>query len=42
MLGYAIPNRVLELIDPYRVKARPAGSFPDAVAWPDAVEWPVG
>ena len=42
--GYAIPNRVLELIDPYRskvtTKTTPTYSFPDAVAWPDSVENP--
>lgn len=38
-IGFAIPNRVLELIDaiPGR-KATPTYSFPDAVAWPDSVE----
>lgn len=40
-IGYAIPNRVLELIEPYRTKAAPTYSFPDAVAFPDPVEWPV-
>lgn len=38
-VGFAIPNRVLELIDaiPGR-KASPSYSFPDAVSWPDSVE----
>lgn len=45
--GYAIPNRVLELLAPYMtlgVGSRPAAvsySFPSAVAFPDPVEWPV-
>lgn len=40
-LGYAVPNRVLELLGPYMTTAaQPTGSFPDAVAWPDPVEWP--
>lgn len=39
-VGYAIPNRVLELIDPYRSRTAPVFSFPDAVAHPDPVEWP--
>lgn len=38
-VGYAIPNRVLELIDPYRTKASPTYSFPDAVAYPDPAQW---
>jgi hypothetical protein len=44
--GFAIPNRVLELLAPYMnagVGAKPASatySFPDAVAYPDPVEWP--
>lgn len=45
--GYAIPNRVLELLAPYMaagIGSRPAAasfSFPDAVAFPDPAEWPV-
>lgn len=45
--GFAIPNRVLELLAPYMnagTGAKPASasySFPDAVAYPDPVEWPV-
>ena len=44
--GFAIPNRVLELIAPYMTSgfgSKPAASsysFPDAVAYPDPVEWP--
>lgn len=38
--GFAIPNRVLELIAPYITKTGPLYSFPDAVAFPDPVEWP--
>jgi hypothetical protein len=37
-IGYAIPNRVLELIDPWRTRSAPRGSFPDAVSYPDPVE----
>lgn len=37
-VGFAIPNRVLELIEPYMVRVRPSGSFPDATCWPDPVE----
>lgn len=43
--GFAIPNRVLELLAPYMtagIGAKPAAatfSFPDAVAHPDPVEW---
>lgn len=40
--GYAIPNRVKELLGLFAVTTADAtGSFPDAVAWPDPVEWPV-
>ena len=45
--GFAIPNRVLELLAPYMnagTGAKPASasySFPDAVAFPDPAEWPV-
>lgn len=45
--GFAIPNRVLELLAPYMgagAGAKPSAvsySFPDAVAFPDPVEWPV-
>lgn len=40
--GFAIPNRVLELLGPYiTTTAAPRFAFPDAVAHPDAVEWPV-
>ena len=40
--GFAIPNRVLELLGPYiTARATPTYSFPDAVAFPDPVEWPV-
>lgn len=39
-VGFAIPNRVLELLDPYLSKSTPTFSFPDAVAFPDPVEWP--
>lgn len=45
--GFAIPNRVLELLAPYMTDglgarpAQPSYSFPDAVAYPDPVEWPV-
>ncbi len=44
--GYAVPNRVLELLAPYltdglgQSPAAPRHSFPDAVAYPDPVEWP--
>lgn len=44
--GFAVPNRVLELLAPYMGAglgsrpSSPAYSFPDAVAWPDPVEWP--
>lgn len=40
--GYAIPNRVRELLEPYLSTSggTPVYSFPDAVAWPDTVEWP--
>lgn len=34
-VGYAVPNRVLELLGPYRRKAKPTFSFPDAQPWPD-------
>lgn len=37
--GYAIPNRVKELIAPDVGRATATGSFPDARAWPDAAEW---
>lgn len=37
-VGYAIPNRVRELIGPYLARYSPTGEFPDAVAWPDPVE----
>lgn len=37
-VGYAIPNRVRELLQPYLVQAAPAYSFPDAAYWPDAAE----
>lgn len=37
--SYAIPNRVLEMIEPFRSKARPAGSFPTATLWPDDTVW---
>lgn len=46
--GFAVPNRVLELLAPYMssgIGAKPAVStfsFPDAVGHPDPVEWPVG
>lgn len=39
--SFAIPNRVLELIDDYLISnssSTPTGSFPDSVAWPDSVE----
>lgn len=39
-VGYAIPNRVKELLDPYLGSTSPTYAFPDAAAWPDAVEWP--
>lgn len=40
--GFAIPNRVLEILGPYiTARATPSYSFPDAVAYPDPVEWPV-
>lgn len=41
--GFAIPNRVMELLGPYisGTSGSPVGSFPDAVAYPDPVEWPV-
>jgi len=38
--GFAIPNRVRELISPWAAPAAtgaPLGSFPDAPRWPDAV-----
>lgn len=44
--GFAVPNRVLELLAPYMSSGtgtKPAAStfsFPDAVAHPDPVEWP--
>lgn len=38
--SYSIPNRVLELIHDYRVKATPTGSFPDAPCWPEPAGWP--
>jgi hypothetical protein len=43
--GFAIPNYVLELIQPYLMASAltgggPAFSFPDAYAFPDAVEYP--
>lgn len=44
--GFAVPNRVLELLAPYmtsgtgRKPAASSYSFPDAVAFPDAVESP--
>jgi len=46
--GFAVPNRVLELLAPYMsagTGTKPAAStfsFPDAVGHPDPVEWPVG
>lgn len=36
--GYAIPNRVRELLQPYLAGTSPTYSFPDAAAWPDAIE----
>lgn len=36
--GYAVPNRVLELLDPGLARAEATGSFPSAGGWPDAVE----
>lgn len=39
-VGFAIPNRVLELIDLDLSKTSPTYSFPDAAAWPDSVERP--
>ena len=45
--GFAVPNRVLELLAPYMSAgsgSKPAAStysFPDAVAFPDPAEWPV-
>lgn len=39
-VGYAIPNRVAELLQPYLARTSPTYSFPDAVAWPDSVEYP--
>lgn len=39
-VGYAIPNRVLELLGPTLAAATPRGSFPSATGWPDPVEWP--
>lgn len=42
--GFAVPNRVVELITPWLVEglgdvpASPIGSFPDAPGWPDPVE----
>lgn len=40
-VGYAIPNRVKELLDAYLTTTAPTYSFPDAVAFPDPAEWPV-
>lgn len=37
-LGYAVPNRVLELLDPGLARAAPVGSFPTSRGWPDPVE----
>jgi len=39
--GFAVPNRVLELLRPYLSSPGPTGEFPDAVAFPDPVEWPL-
>lgn len=41
LLGFAIPNRVKELLGPWLTGSAPAaavGSFPDAADWPDPVE----
>lgn len=38
-VGYAIPNRVLELLGVDLNRPTPRSSFPDAAAWPDAVEY---
>lgn len=43
--GFAVPNRVLELLAPYMARgagANPASAshaFPDAAGWPDPVEY---
>lgn len=39
-VGYAIPNRVKELLEPVRIKTSAMSSFPAAMSWPDSVEWP--
>lgn len=44
-IGFAIPNRVRELIEPWAAGSirggRATGSFPDAACWPDPNNWPV-
>lgn len=37
--GFAIPNRVLELLHSDATKPAAVGSFPAASSWPDPVEW---
>lgn len=36
--GYAIPNRVRELLQPFTARTEARGSFPTAGWWPDPVE----
>lgn len=38
-IGFAIPNKVADLLVAVHEKPGPTGSFPAAAAWPDPVEW---
>lgn len=40
-IGYAIPNRVKELLGISLAQSGPSYEFPEAVAFPDPAEWPV-
>lgn len=39
LLGFAIPNRVAELLQDSSTTATPKHSFPDAASWPDPVKY---